>query len=318
MSHFTLLVVGARDEAEVERKLDPFWELDLTLEAASTDYRSDFATEFTKEGAIQEFQEFISKAPTKEQIEYAHSNLLKNIKEEFSSTIEPFNKEEWEKWLKNNNLDSVYVKQKMDKDYYRNYEEYIKRYYGYKYNDSFEAFGYFYNPNAKWDWYQIGGRWSGFWTLKEGKEGIQGEKSWAIVDNDIPSNECDIAKIKDIDFEAMSKKSQIRAEKNWNSCWEEYPLEYDEEGKDKNSIRKLIYGIDPDNSLEAKQKYIENSKICSTFAVLKDGEWYEKGEVGWWGMVSNEKDQAEWDKEFEKLLKSFDPETYVAVVDCHI
>lgn len=30
------------------------------------------------------------------------------------------------------------------------------------------------NPNYEWDWYQLGGRWKGFFKAKEGAEGIQG------------------------------------------------------------------------------------------------------------------------------------------------
>ena len=29
------------------------------------------------------------------------------------------------------------------------------------------------NPNRKWDWWQMGGRWSGFLKLKEGAEGVE-------------------------------------------------------------------------------------------------------------------------------------------------
>src|SRR5579859_6601454 len=34
--------------------------------------------------------------------------------------------------------------------------------------------GYWENPNRKWDWYSLGGRWAGFFLLKNGKDGIQG------------------------------------------------------------------------------------------------------------------------------------------------
>lgn len=33
------------------------------------------------------------------------------------------------------------------------------------------------NPNCKWDWYVIGGRWQGFLKLKEGRTGEVGELS---------------------------------------------------------------------------------------------------------------------------------------------
>lgn len=69
-----------------------------------------------------------------------------------------------------------------------------------------------YNPNAKWDWYQVGGRWDGFLKTKDGRE----------------INETTIG---ELDFKSLSP----------------------------------------------------------TFAVLKYGEWHEKGEMGWFAMVSSEK-----------------------------
>ena len=34
------------------------------------------------------------------------------------------------------------------------------------------------NPNKQWDWYQVGGRWSGFLKLKQGANGEHGQRSW--------------------------------------------------------------------------------------------------------------------------------------------
>jgi len=39
-----------------------------------------------------------------------------------------------------------------------------------------------YNKQSKWDWWEIGGRWSGMLKLKDGKEGIEGEAG--IFDNE--------------------------------------------------------------------------------------------------------------------------------------
>lgn len=37
--------------------------------------------------------------------------------------------------------------------------------------------------------------------------------------------------------------------------------------------------------------------------VKADGEWCEKGEMGWWARVSNEKPAAEWDEEFKSYVR---------------
>lgn len=57
----------------------------------------------------------------------------------------------------------------------------------------------------------------------------------------------------------------------------------------------------------------------STFAYLtKDGVWNEKGQMGWFGMSSNEKDQEVWDKQMAEYLLATPGEDWLVVVDCHI
>ena len=93
-----------------------------------------------------------------------------------------------------------------------------------------------YNPKSKWDWYQIGGRWS----------------------NSVPGDEV--------------KMSEI-------------PIE----------------------------------KIETPYAfVTSDGEWVERGEMGWFGVGSNEMDKDEWDVKFREYLKTLDKDIILTQVDCHI
>jgi hypothetical protein len=55
-----------------------------------------------------------------------------------------------------------------------------------------------------------------------------------------------------------------------------------------------------------------------THAVLLDGEWHEQGRMGWFGVVSNEKDTSTWEHQFAQLIDSLPDEVYLAVVDVHI
>ena len=69
-----------------------------------------------------------------------------------------------------------------------------------------------------------------------------------------------------------------------------------------------------------KEEYIEREKqkAILTFAVVKDGKWYERGSMGWWGCVSDKKDRDKWNKEFNKLIESVSDDTLLTIVDCHI
>ena len=54
------------------------------------------------------------------------------------------------------------------------------------------------------------------------------------------------------------------------------------------------------------------------FCLVIDGEWYEKGEMGWWGMTTNEKETYVWKEEVMKKLKELDGESEVWLIDFHI
>lgn len=49
------------------------------------------------------------------------------------------------------------------KERYGTFEKYCDEYYGATENNG--RYGFWANPNAKWDWYKLGGRWGGFFNL---------------------------------------------------------------------------------------------------------------------------------------------------------
>lgn len=78
-------------------------------------------------------------------------------------------------------------------------------------------------------------------------------------------------------------------------------------------------GVSINSSQDAtRESYIARARAFSTYAVVKDGEWFQRGEMGWWGMASDEKDEQKWADEFDALMRSLKPTQWVTVVDCHI
>ena len=61
-----------------------------------------------------------------------------------------------------------YAQEKRDSE---SFEAFLSRWYGYDYNEELDACGYLCNPNAKWDWWEIGGRWHNELRLKQGVSG---------------------------------------------------------------------------------------------------------------------------------------------------
>ncbi|CAQ71573.1 hypothetical protein [Cupriavidus taiwanensis] len=69
-----------------------------------------------------------------------------------------------------------------------------------------------------------------------------------------------------------------------------------------------------------REAYVQAARDAAgvTFAVLHDGKWYERGSMGWWGCVSDEKDTNEWYRQFAELIDGLPDDTPLTVVDCHI
>ena len=64
--------------------------------------------------------------------------------------------------------------------FYRTLQAFAEDYLGCVYNEQEGKYGYYRNPNAKWDWFQIGGRWPYAFLVKEGCWSvIPSELSWA-------------------------------------------------------------------------------------------------------------------------------------------
>lgn len=93
------------------------------------------------------------------------------------------------------------------------------------------------NPNSKWDWWTVGGRWSGFFS--NGQDSIRKD---------------DLAKDEDL----------------------------------------------------------------RTYAVVKDGVWYAKGDMGWFGMSRDTVSPEEWAKQVAKMIAELPDDTLLTIVDCHI
>ena len=110
-----------------------------------------------------------------------------------------------------------------------------------------------YNPDSRWDWYSIGGRWHSYLHLKE-------------LDDNGDRIRVDQANFAEIDWDYM----------------------------------------------------IDNDVIPFCF-VTEEGEWVEKGEMGWWGMVSNETPNESWKETFKRYINSIeDTDCLVTAIDFHI
>lgn len=93
--------------------------------------------------------------------------------------------------------------------------------------------------------------------------------------------------------------------------WSPFKTEdYEEETKKDwsgNEYRKLKDSV--------KYHYTENDV---PFCLIIDGVWYERGKMGWWACVSDEKEKNDWNEEFMNLIKALPEKSIVANYDFHI
>lgn len=167
-----------------------------------------------------------------------------------------------------------------------------------------------YNPNSKWDWWSVGGRYNGILKATKGEHGEGG----LFTPNRREVGRYDIAKVADIDF-SPNQKSYDKAIRWWEVVVEGSPLKENEDKKDFLNFYKVEYLL---KKYKNKETYATCESVFSTFAVvLPNGKWYERGKMGWWACVSNEED--EWDLKYkERFIDTANPDWTLTIVDCHI
>lgn len=213
------------------------------------------------------------------------------------------------------------------------------------------------NPNAQWDWWQVGGRFSEFLIAKPhvfsytkddshlmpsiGEPGLMGSKS--------QNDGFDIIRKGDVDFEAMRAESRKRGLEIYDKVYEVVEnlddfipwsklrdeiipgdidrardAYHDQRAKiainEYNKNGGSMYFLNLEDFMCSREEYAkqcEDSAVV-TFAVLNDGQWYERGKMGWWGVVSDETEKDVWNEEFRKMLDSVPDDHWLSIIDCHI
>lgn len=244
------------------------------------------------------------------------------------------------------------------------------------------------NPDSKWDWYVVGGRWCGYFPLKEGVEW----KREMIGDPSLLKDELaqvrrdrlvDVVAAGNVDFDRARAEAEKKARElfaTWRALfeshgrprgWKEFQAQIDAEiaelekagvadeivgERHDPGIGKLIpartYKISRQGVVRERltEQYRAQPAIAASwnvlrmlecpvdwygfdedahaarmrraalvpYALVKDGKWYAKGEMGWWAMSRNEKDEDRWCEEVTRLYDDLPPDTLLTLFDCHI
>lgn len=179
---------------------------------------------------------------------------------------------------------------------------------------------YRYNPDGKWDWYEVGGRWAGMLLHKNGE--------WV-----------DQLRKKDLDLEGMEHKAVTDALLLFDAyasvfAGKEIPKRDGAHFRDAYESHPLVQAIrDQERAYiamgapyrlpwmclhvsfcggdrEAMAKRAKHDALAP-YATLHADEWLEGG-GGWFSPNA-----LGWGQEVRNLIESFTPDTLITVVDCH-
>jgi len=156
--------------------------------------------------------------------------------------------------------------------------------------DENAVFGYYFNPNAEWDWFEIGGRWNNSIKTKSGVF-------------------CNSCKIGEIDFTPDERKMEINR-RFWEIVVDKEPLKEGEKEPFCFYTEKYLKNLYGD-----KETYALCNSTFSTYSILTpDGEWLSLSSA-------TENEEREWYKFYQSIIKKFaeeNPDYVVTLVDCHI
>ncbi len=178
------------------------------------------------------------------------------------------------------------------------------------------------NPNAKWDWWTVGGRMSGKLLNKSG----------ARVDS---------ARKNEIDFDKMQQTAGAKASASWDKLHGDF-------GKELASFKPWQRVLDSFDTIPQARSYYHSQDFVKAvnnlnidlpyplqeylldrevfvakaadlaidfYAVLTD-RWYGQGDMGWWGLSKNTIDN--WQQVRTEVLAAVPDTHYLTVIDCHI
>lgn len=217
------------------------------------------------------------------------------------------------------------------KAWYASFEAYCEEHRGYI-QDSEGLWGYTYNPNAKWDWWQIGGRFSRNFLVKEDLEDciISYDRSGGEPDGAPRGYKyVDAARKKDICWDLMKQLTVEEVEKGYQKCVAAFasndptgfgPLtKIVEDGIASWGSMIYLKGETLDEFKARKGATDMDQYMISSFAAIdRNGDWLGSGDMGWFGISTNDKEERAWNDELQTLMNEAQDDDFLVVVDCHI
>ena len=206
------------------------------------------------------------------------------------------------------------------------------------------------NPQAKWDYWRIGGRWGGYFPYepKYARQVMRPESGW-----DSPGLKplhCDGGQKCALNLDALREEKADEARKTyaeWTALtdglpeakpWSAFVAEVEAKRLDINDARNLYHAqpriqaisqtdfrwyddvIGTFGKPEALYVETERARAVPGYATLTlDGRWMAPGRMGWFGMgTDDEGGRIGYWEAANAYIESLPDSTYLIAVDCHI
>ena len=215
------------------------------------------------------------------------------------------------------------------------WERFAEDFYGCTYDEEMKAYGYYKNPNAKWDWYVVGGRWPHEFLVRKDCQTVL-EAEWPEADPEsrmpvAPSGfrwVCGARKA-DIQWDIMKElamKRELAHYEQYRSWVERGEIT----GRVSPLLRLTEVGVEGWDEVlyykgETQEAYLNRAGLaekdrfpCWPFALLREDGWQSRGSMGWFGISTKDMEERAWWDTVQTFLDAVPMDAMLVVVDCHI
>lgn len=207
---------------------------------------------------------------------------------------------------------------------------------------------------ARWDWWSLGGRWTGYFQVKDtavGSADVANGRPGLMTETNRDHRKTDAAPKALLDFEAMRQDKMEEVQTAWwgfqkflkqypeTLPWSDYLARVDAKEITIDQARQeyrqqpgrealtepynQYFGVDPYEEyakpLEEISRLAAEAAVPGWSLLTLEGEWWERGKMGWFGMSDSTDDsEAEYNRRANAYLEALPDDVILAAVDVHI
>lgn len=219
---------------------------------------------------------------------------------------------------------------------------------------------YWVNPQKKWDWWTIGGRWRGRYQARiDASEDdlILSDAAWMNESVELQPCAVDGGRIRALRLDALREKASSKALEDWDQYtrvvagtpkhepWSMFVARVtDSSGTTEYTIadarrdyaaqeriQRIRQSVEyrewfdgPEGEFEGRDReayaaWKREQAVPGWGLLTLDGEWWEKGQMGWFGMSDRTDDaEAVYLAKANTYIDALPDDAWIVLVDCHI